>query len=106
MVSQKVEVVINWPLHSTVKQVQYFGGFAKFYRRFVRDFSSVAAPWTALTKGSAGHVSWNSAAERGFQELKLRFSPAPILVYADPSLPFEVEVDASDFGMDAVLSLR
>lgn len=104
MDSQKVGAVVNWPRLSTVKQVQPFLGFAHFYRRFVRDFSAFAAPLTTLTKGSAGHVCWTLAVERAFQDLKCRFSSAPILVHADPSLPFVVEVDASDVGVGAVLS--
>ena len=37
---------------------------------------------------------------------KERFSSAPILALPDPSLPFVVEVDASNVGVGAILSQR
>lgn len=45
----KVSVVLNWPIPDSRKQLQWFLGFANFYRCFVRNYSSVAAPLTALT---------------------------------------------------------
>ena len=48
MDSKKTQAVRDWPVPKTVKEVQQFLGFAK--RRFIRGFSSVAAPISALTK--------------------------------------------------------
>lgn len=45
----KVEAVLAWPVPETRKQLQRFLGFANFYRRFIRGYSAVAAPLTALT---------------------------------------------------------
>lgn len=45
----KMEVVVGWPQPSIRKQLQQFLGFANFYRRFIRDYSKVAAPLTRLT---------------------------------------------------------
>ncbi|KAI3354114.1 hypothetical protein L3Q82_018667 [Scortum barcoo] len=39
----------SWPTPSSRKQLQRFLGFANFYRRFIRGYSTVAAPLTALT---------------------------------------------------------
>ena len=49
----KVSAVTGWPTPSTRKQLQQFLGFANFYRRFIRNFSSVAAPLHALTSSKA-----------------------------------------------------
>ncbi|XP_023868962.2 cell division cycle protein 27 homolog [Salvelinus sp. IW2-2015] len=50
--------------------------------------------------------TWSPAADRVFQDLKHRFTTAPILVHPDPSRQFVVEADASDVGVGAVLFQR
>lgn len=45
-----------------------------------------------------------SSAEQAFKKFKHLFSSAPVLVQADLSQPFFVEVDASDAGVGAILS--
>uniref|UniRef100_A0A8C5HTM3 Gypsy retrotransposon integrase-like protein 1 n=3 Tax=Gouania willdenowi TaxID=441366 RepID=A0A8C5HTM3_GOUWI len=101
----KLSAVSEWPQPETRKQLQRFLGFANFYRRFIRDYSRVAAPLTALTSTSIP-FQWTPKAEQAFQSLKVRFTSAPILVQPDPHLQFVVEVDASDSGVGAVLSQR
>ncbi len=103
---KKVEAVLKWPTPTTVKEVQRFIGFANFYRRFIKNFSSVAAPLTALTKGGVTKICWSSEAEGAFRDLKRRFTSTPILSVPDPERPFVVEVDASDVGVGAILSQR
>ncbi len=103
---KKVEAVLKWPTPTTVKEVQRFIGFANFYRRFIKNFRSVAAPLTALTKGGVAKICWSSEAEGAFRDLKRRLTSAPILSVPDPERPFVVEVDASDVGVGAILSQR
>lgn len=102
---EKVRAVAEWPRPENLKQLQRFLGFANFYRRFIRNYSQVAAPLTRLTSTKVS-FKWNVEAEEAFQELKGRFISAPILVHPDPSRQFVVEVDASDIGVGAVLSQR
>ncbi|KAI4894728.1 hypothetical protein NFI96_008423 [Prochilodus magdalenae] len=106
MDDRKVDAVANWPAPRSIRELQRFLGFANFYRRFIRNFSSVAAPLTALLKGGAKRLVWNPLAENAFKELKIRFTTAPLLTHPDPSRPFVVEVDASSVGVGAVLSQR
>lgn len=102
----KIKAVLNWPIPTTVKEVQRFVGFANFYRKFIRNFSSVVAPLTALTKGGGVKIEWGPKAAAAFQDLKDRFTSAPILSIPNPDIPFMVEVDASDVGVGAILSQR
>ncbi|KAI2644189.1 Transposon Tf2-9 polyprotein [Labeo rohita] len=82
-----------------------FLGFANFYRRFIRGFSSTAAPLTALTKPSR-RIPSHPEAIQAFKTLCHQFTTAPILTHPDPTKAFVVEVDASDVGVGAVLSQR
>ncbi|KAL0171669.1 hypothetical protein M9458_031980, partial [Cirrhinus mrigala] len=103
---QKLEAVRSWPLPASLKQLQRFLGFANFYRRFIRGFSSIAAPLTALTKPSRGEFHLTPEATQAFRTLCHQFTTAPILTHPDPTKVFVVEVDASDVGVGAVLSQR
>uniref|UniRef100_A0A674PMU1 Gypsy retrotransposon integrase-like protein 1 n=1 Tax=Takifugu rubripes TaxID=31033 RepID=A0A674PMU1_TAKRU len=101
----KVRAVMEWPTPSSRRQLQQFLGFANFYRRFIRDYSKVAAPLTRLTSTLLS-FRWTPEAETAFNRLKVLFSSSPILTHPDPSRQFVVEVDASDMGVGAVLSQR
>ena len=101
----KVSAVTSWPVPETRKQLQCFLGFANFYRRFIRNYSSVAAPLTALTSSKVP-FQWSPSTDKAFHTLKTRFTSAPILQMPDPNRQLVVEVDASDVGVGAVLSQR
>lgn len=94
-----MQAVAKWPTPTTQRQLQQFLGFANFYRRFIQDFSKVAAPLTKLTS-----FAWTEEAEAAFTRLKVLFTSAPVLSHPDPSRQFVVEVDALDTGVEAVLS--
>ncbi|KAK3516193.1 hypothetical protein QTP70_005692 [Hemibagrus guttatus] len=92
------------PDHGNLPGLQRFLGFANFYRRFIRNYSSVAAPLTSLLRGKPKRLNWTDQARVAFQQLKNSFTTAPILCHPDPDRPFVVEVDASSSGLRAVLS--
>lgn len=87
---------------TTQRKLQQFLGFANFYQRFIRYYSTLAAPLTQLTY-SAKPFSWSPRAESAFLILKKHFSTAPILVQPDPTKQFIFEVDS---GVRVVLSQR
>ncbi|KAK7940550.1 hypothetical protein WMY93_003876 [Mugilogobius chulae] len=101
----KIQAVVEWPTPTSRKLLQRFLGFANFYRRFIRDYSRVAAPLTRLTSTS-NPFTWTSEAQEAFDRLKHKFTSAPVLIHPDPGRQFVVEVDASDLGVGAILSQR
>ncbi len=106
MDDHKVQAVLNLPKPMTVKEMQRFLGFGNFYRRFIREFSSIATPLTSMTKRRGSRLIWSPAADQAFGHLKERFSTAPILHHPNPEHEFVVQIDASSTGVGAVLSQR
>lgn len=98
---EKVKSVQDWPTPQNKTDVMRFLGLANFYRRFVKDFSKIAAPLTTLT-GNVPFV-WSPAAETAFQTLKTSLTTTPVLCLPDSSKPFILECDASKFAIGQVL---
>ena len=48
----KVAAVREWAVPRNLRDVRGFLGFANFYRRFIRDFATIARPLNDLTKKS------------------------------------------------------
>ncbi|KAJ9509668.1 hypothetical protein QJQ45_011337 [Haematococcus lacustris] len=85
-----------------------FLGLANFYRRFVKNFSDIAAPITALTQADGhdkqGKVAWGPVQQSAFEALKKALTTAPVLIAPDPSQPYTLRCDASGIGIGAVLT--
>jgi hypothetical protein len=98
----KIEAVQSWPSPKTAKEVRSFLGLAGYYRKFVKNFGIMSRPLTNLLK--KGQVfTWHETQESAFQALKQALITAPVLALPDFSKKFEVETDACDTGIGAVL---
>lgn len=99
----KIEAVKNWRTPTSATEIQQFLGFASYYRRFVANFSEIAAPLYKLTQQNTQFI-WSERCQHAFLELKRRLTTAPILALPRSDCEFIVDTDASDFAIGAVLS--
>ncbi|KAL0555766.1 hypothetical protein IC582_004262 [Cucumis melo] len=102
MDEKKVEAIRNWPIPKSIKEVQAFLGLASFYRKFIYNFSTIAASITDCLK--KGGFLWGKKQQDSFEALKKKLSNKPVLKLPKFTQPFEVVVDASRTGTGAVLS--
>ena len=101
----KIEAVRSFPTPDTKTAVSTFLGMTGYYRRFIPDFASVAAPLTDLSKKSdLNIVLWSEKFERAFEALKRALCMDPVLISPDLAERFVLQTDASDRGVGAVLS--
>ncbi|XP_039306054.1 uncharacterized protein K02A2.6-like [Solenopsis invicta] len=100
---EKTEAIANWPEPQSVRQIRQFLGLASWYRRFIRDFATVAAPLTALTRKNA-RWSWGNHEQAAFEALKTTLTSAPVLACPDFERQFVLQTDASTTGLGAVLT--
>ncbi len=103
MDKSKVETIQCWATPSLVKDVQRFLGFANFYCQFIKGYSKITTPLTALTCKDKP-FSWNRTAQATFDTFKMAFTSALVLIHLDLAKPFIVEMDASDFALGTILS--
>ena len=102
----KVAVVREWPTPQSAEEVRKFLGLASYYRRSVKNFSTIAAPLNRLTE-KGRKFAWSPACEDAFVTLRASLTTTPTLAFPDfseDSGQFTLDTDASDTGIGAVLS--
>ena len=103
----KVEAVKKWKRPRTKKEMRMFLGLSGYYRRFIPQYSVIAAVLTDLTRKERPKlVRWTEECEDVFERLKEVLCNDLVLKIPDYSREFTVQIDASDRGMGAVLCQR
>lgn len=103
MDKEKIKTVTEWKQPTRVKEIQSFLGFCNFYRRFIKDFASLARPMTKLTHKDS-KFEWGEEQEKAFETLKKAITSEPVLSHYDPEKQLTLETDASDYGIGVVCS--
>jgi len=98
----KIQAVKDWPIPRTVTEIKSFIGLAGYYRRFVQDFSKIAAPLTKLTRKGERYI-WTEECTAAFEQLKQRLITAPILRTPSGRGGMVIYSDASGKGLGCVL---
>lgn len=104
---KKIKDVKEWPIPRRVKDVRSFLGLTGYYRRFIKDYGSIAKPLHELTEKTTPFV-WSKERQQAFHQLKSALTSAPILGYpsAEEGDEFILDTDASNCHIGAVLSQR
>ena len=74
----KIAVVISLEVPTNLKELQGFLGCVGYYRRFVENYSKIAASLNQLLKKDIEYV-WNEERQKAFQTLKDQLMKAPVL---------------------------
>ena len=105
MEKEKIKGVLEWLTPKCVKDIQKFLGLANYYRRFIKGFAIVARPLHDLVKKDK-KWDWVEREKKVFRELKERFTKEPVLAAPDIDKKIRMEVDASDYVTEGVLSME
>lgn len=94
----------DWPTPKTITELRSFLGIVQFFRRFIRDFSRIAAPLTNLTRKNSCIANWDSACDSAFGTLKDTLISAPIMRAPDWTRQFRCHMDASQVAVGGSLT--
>lgn len=97
-----VDGVLKWKIPQNVKETQQFLGLCNYYRRFIKDFSKIAAPLHHLTHKNKTFL-WTKEANASCERLKTLLCSSPILGYPQSDGQYILDTDASDVGVGGVL---
>ncbi|KAJ8031349.1 hypothetical protein HOLleu_28054 [Holothuria leucospilota] len=98
----KIEAIEKMKSPTCKKELQRFIGMIQYLSKFIPSLSAEAAPLRQLLKQNSDWV-WDENNEKVFKKLKNMAIQAPVLKYFDPNKPITLSVDASQYGLGAVL---
>ncbi|SLM34689.1 gag polymerase env [Lasallia pustulata] len=117
---ERICAVEEWLPPQDIHQLQVFLGFADFFRRFIKNYSRIAALLLNLLKTGKNKKEigvkvqqtnvvpppfpLSETALEAFKALKEAFMSAPLLRYFDENKPMRVETDASAFTISGILT--
>ena len=103
----KIEAILQIKEPRSLAQANKFIGALSWYRKFIPQFATVAAPIhsvTNLTKDRRHKFKWGYAQSKAFQELKQMLVSKPLFLhYPVEDTPIILTTDASGIGIGGVL---
>ena len=98
-----IQPIADFPEPKSSDEVRRFVAMAGFYRRFIKNFASIASPLHALQDKKIPALQLNDLEREAFLTLKTLLISKPILCIFDPTKPTRLETDASQTALGAVL---
>ena len=100
---QKVRDLLKYQPPFNKKQTAAFIGKAAFYKKFIKDFATIALPLYEFVKINHDK-KWTEEMTQAVRILQEKLTSDPILALPNMNLPFEIETDASGYGVGGVLT--
>ena len=88
-----------------VSEVRSTLGLLNYHRAFVPGFSHIVKPLTMLLKKDTKFL-WTPVCSKALDRVIEILTSEPVLTHPDPDKPFELEVDASNYAIGAILFQR
>ena len=101
----KIQDIWDWSSMTMLTDLCNFLELANFYHRFMFGFSHIAWALIQASKG-VGKVKfvWVESQQKAFEELKYHLFSTPVLSLPYLKQPFEIETDASNYVVGAILT--
>jgi hypothetical protein len=98
----KIKTITLIPTPLKPKYIRSFLGHARYYRRFIKDFSKLSSPLFNLLSKDV-YYCWTFNFQQAFKTIKEKLSTALVLQGPNWALLFHIHIDASDNSIGAVL---
>jgi hypothetical protein len=107
MDTKQTEIIRDWPKLKSAREIQVFLGFTGFFRKFIRNFSTITAPLSEMLKGdpSIGGRGFKLTPEAGkaFEELREAFISPLVVRHFDLDRKIKIITDILKVGRGAIL---
>ena len=90
------------PLPKTVKELQRFLGMVNQLGKFSPNISDLSAPLRQLLSNKQAWL-WGPDQANSYRQLQSELTTPKVLKHYDPQCPTKISVDASSYGIGAVL---
>ncbi|XP_003740183.1 uncharacterized protein K02A2.6-like [Galendromus occidentalis] len=98
----RIDAILKMSPPKDQKEVRQFLGMINYVAKFIPNAANITAPLRQLTRNDTD-FTWNPGAEDAFSRLKHALTKAPVLAHFDPTCETTLSVDASSYGIGAVL---
>ena len=98
----KVEVINNYPIPKTKRDIKKFLGLTGFYRKLINNYACIASPLTNMQCKDVA-FEWDKSCQSSFDKLRLALCAEPVLAISNPQWMYILKVDSSKYGVGCIL---
>ncbi|KAH9649038.1 hypothetical protein KPL70_025831 [Citrus sinensis] len=99
--NSKIQAMLDSLVPKSLKELRGFLGLTDYYRKFVHGYGEIT--WPLIEQSKKDKFGWNVPWKIAFNTIKKAMTTVPVLSLPNFYLPFILEMDASGYGIRAVL---